>query len=317
MNIDPVKHSGAALVSVIVVMLILSALLMSASKILNNRLNLADESINALEQRVAITSHVNNMGYIISTQRLTLVGVSKGTAPRGAETYDVGWKYQIIGDEVRADGTKQKLELSTISYALQDESGLIALNTSDNFWKSRWLEALDVTGIEQRKLLDALADYSDPDDRSLPAGAESAEYKANNLPPPTNYLLQTCTELYSVFQWQAFIQQHTSVLDQCSLIRGALLNVNAVPEPLLALLWPRSSESIMNARASGNWFDSQTSVSSIVPELAKIQEGYISFVPSNRFKLTYYKNGSPIVSLYLVRGRGGMKPVSFYSAPVL
>lgn len=317
MNTNPKKHSGAALVSVIVVMLILSALLMSASNILNSRLNLADESLNALEQRVAITSHINYMGYILSTQRDTLAGISEGTNPRGAERVDVDWKYQIIGDEIRADGFHNKLEVETLTYSLQDVNGLIAINTNNNFWKSRWLDALDVSGIDQRKMLDALADYSDPDDRNLPAGAESADYEASNLTPPTNYLLQTCTELYSVIRWQAFVEQNNSILEQCSLGRRPVLNINAVPEPLLILLWPRYSESIMNARASGSWFSNQYTASSLVPEFAKIQDDFISFIPSNRFKLSYYKNNTPIVSLYLERGSGAERPVSFYSAPAL
>ena len=243
--------------------------------------------------------------------------LKKKTEPRGKERVDVDWKYQIIGDEIRADGIKQKLELPTMSYALQDVNGLIALNTNNNFWKIRWLDALGVSGIDQRKMLDALADYSDPDDRNLPAGAESSDYESHDLTLPTNYLLQTCTELYSVIRWQTFIEQNTNILEHCSLGRRPVLNLNTAPEQLLTLLWPRYSESIMNARASGNWFSNQYTASAIVPELGKLQDDFISFILSNRFKLTYYKNDIPIMTLYLERGSGAEKPVSFYSAPVL
>ena len=309
-------QQGAALVSVIVVMLIITALLVTANSILNARLELARQSQQALKDEIAIVSHLSNISYIVATQRSTRVGISQGVSSRGAERTGVDWKYQVIGDELRVDGKEIKIKgINGYSYTFQDEKGLIPVNASNNFWKKRWLDAYNITGLEQNKLLDSLTDYSDADDWKSPAGAEASDYLSNDMPAPTNYLLQTCTELYSVIHWRLLLDTYPETLEQCSLSRRPSVNINAIPERLLELLWPQAAESIVRGRERGRWYANQFEAAASVAEIQTIQDDFVAFNPSNRLIITYYKNKKPFKKLLIERGNGVLAPVTLESLP--
>ena len=103
------RQNGAALVTVIVVLLILTSLLMAATRIIETRLDLAAQAKAAFQEEVNIVSHMNNIGYLVATQRSTRVGISQGTSEKGAMRSGVDWMHQVIGDELRVDGTYSKI----------------------------------------------------------------------------------------------------------------------------------------------------------------------------------------------------------------
>lgn len=311
------RQNGAALVIVIVVLLILTSLLVAATRIIETRLDLAAQAKAAFQEEVNIVSHMNNIGYLVATQRLTRVGISQGTSEKGAMRSGVDWMHQVIGDELRVDGTYSKINnTSQVLYSLQDEQGLIPVNTSNNFWKERWLMAYGINGIEQRKLLDALIDYSDADNRKEPAGAELNEYDSSKMLPPTNYLLQTCTELNNVMNWESLLKVYPSMLTQCSLSRRPSININAMPENLLRLLWPSEADSVLRSRENGRWFANQFSAAASIRDLGPVQDDFVSFNPSNRFILIYSLKGEIKKRVTLMRGDGILPPLIREKLPI-
>lgn len=311
------SQTGAALVAVIVVLLILTSLLVAATRIIETRLDLAAQAKASFEEEVNIVSHINNIAYLVATQRSTRVGISRGTSEKGAMRAGVDWMHQVIGDEIRVDGFEEKINrTSQVTFSLQDEQGLIPVNTPNNFWKARWLTALNINGIEQRKLLDALIDYSDADNRKNPAGAERAEYESNDLPLPTNYLLQTCTELNNVIYWQALMESHPEILKQCSLSRRPSVNINAVPEELLRLLWPNEADSVVRSRENGKWFANQFGAAVSISEIGTFQDDFVNFNSGSRFILTYKIAGKVKKRHMLTRGEGILPPVVRENLPI-
>ena len=311
------SQTGAALVAVIVVLLILTSLLVAATRIIETRLDLAAQAKASFEEEVNIVSHVNNIAYLVATQRSTRVGISRGTSEKGAMRSGVDWMHQVIGDEIRVDGFEEKINrTSQVTFSLQDEQGLIPVNTSNNFWKERWLDAFNINGIDKRRLLDSLIDYSDADDRKQPAGAEQAEYESNDLPPPTNYLLQTCTELNNVIYWRTLLENYPEMLGQCSLSRRPSVNINAVPEELLRLLWPNDAESVISARNNQRWFANQYSAAVSIREIGTFQDDFVNFNSGSRFILTYKITGKIEKRYMLTRGEGILPPVVRENLPI-
>jgi len=85
--------------------------------------------------------------------------------------------------------------------AYRDASGLVRLNRSAESVLLPVLEAAGATRPEARKLVSTLLDYIDPDDNRRLNGAESLNYRTQNLPPPTNAPLRSYAELGHVMGW--------------------------------------------------------------------------------------------------------------------
>ena len=86
---------------------------------------------------------------------------------------------------------------------LQDQLGLIGLNSvlGDNL--RRLLVSCGAAEREVDALVDALLDYNDSDSLKRLNGGESFEYAAHALPPPRNQLLVSRAELWQVLGWPA------------------------------------------------------------------------------------------------------------------
>ena len=79
-----------------------------------------------------------------------------------------------------------------------DAGGLINLNTADSELLGTLLAVVDVDPQDRERLADAIQDWRDPDDRPLPRGAESAEYRAAGRPGPKNAPFESVEELGQV-----------------------------------------------------------------------------------------------------------------------
>lgn len=82
--------------------------------------------------------------------------------------------------------------------SLQDESGLINLNTLPAAAIPRLITLLAVPDAEADRLAARMADYIDIDDSVRAGGAERLEYRRADLPPPPNGALRSRSELLGV-----------------------------------------------------------------------------------------------------------------------
>jgi general secretion pathway protein K len=103
---------------------------------------------------------------------------------------DAGVQRAILGlldpDDARAwrtDGTPYEFSLGegTIRVTLQDEAGKIDLNYAPDEILLGLFEAAGLSAGDAVRLVDAVADFRDPDNQRRPAGAEDADYMASGL----------------------------------------------------------------------------------------------------------------------------------------
>ena len=267
------RSRGAVLLAVLILMMMLSFMLLSLSSVLESRLAIAQSSSQLLKDKATAYAKLQELTYLIGTQRITRAGVSRGVNAAGLNRRDGQWMSVISGDEVRYDGFLYK-GAGGLVYSLQNEAGLIPVNNPNQTWLKRWLSAQGNDLSATNRLADTLYDYADADNWKRPAGAEVTDYTDANLAAPSNFLLQSCPELHAVLGWSELIKRRPEVLSQCSLSRLSYLNINAVPVSLWQKLWPDSSQQLMQMRLEGNWFTYPEDVFSIEPAMIGMPEVY-------------------------------------------
>jgi len=290
---SPIKmQTGAVLLAVLIVTVILSLLIAGASVMLDKRMTLAISSKALLAQKMLAESVRSEITYLLATQRITRAGVSQGINPEGAIRTDGLWVSYYTGDELRVDGYKYQRdnEHASIRFSIQAQNGLIPVNSAGQFWLKTWLISIGVDSFDATKFTDTLADYADEDDWTRPLGAESRSYIAQGLPAPSNFLLQHCGELQNIIRWRDSIDITQALTDVCSLRRNAGLNINAIPSPLLRQLWPQDAQRIIAARDKGEWLLNSQVAAMTIHELAALQDAYMMFTPGSKFTLNLIIN---------------------------
>jgi general secretion pathway protein K len=302
------KQSGAALLAVLIVAVVMVVLLGVATNTMQSRLLLAQQSKQKLQDQAQVYSKANQLIYLLATQRITAAGISQGINPQGLLRNKEGfWALPIIGDELRGDG-EVTTEESGLRYSIQNEAGLIPINSSGQYWLKRWLQKVGYSVSEQSSFGDTLADYADPDNWRRPGGAEIADYKKRLSPQPANFLLQSCSELWKVNLWAAMLEQHPEMLSVCSLGRSAVLNLNVVPITLWQRYWPNSAAKITNQRLQGIWLQNAEDVLGIEPAFLNERDEYYTTLGGRYFRLKLSLNGA-VKRFRVERGGRGLPPI--------
>jgi general secretion pathway protein K len=301
------NNTGAALIAVLMIAVVMVVLMGTVSRLMDSRLQLAVASKQLFTGKTEVYAKRSELTYLLATQRLTAAGISQGINPQGTSTDKEGdWVLPIIGDELRADG-EPVIEKNDLRYSIQNESGLIPINTTSQYWLKNWLKKLGYSAAEQAHFVDTLADYVDPDDWRRPAGAEKAEYQDSRLNPPTNFLLQSCSELWKLISWQNMLVQHPQLLTLCNLNRFNILNINATPIQLWKIYWPNSVEKIVSQRLQGKWLLYKKDLLATEPNLLNEIEDYYSTLGGNQFQIEVSSKNS-VSRLRIERGIGLQPP---------
>lgn len=148
---------------------------------------------------------------------------------------------------------------ATVTVRLRDECGLFPLNVTDSRRLAELFEDLGVTAARAASLADALADWTDADDRMRPEGAEAAAYGVPGM--PANRPLRSFSELRLVKGFAEIFfdeagrpnESGRELAAVCSLRAPAgKPNVNTAPAAVLRLLALRTGadpEAILAFRA--------------------------------------------------------------------
>ena len=231
--------------AVLVVSVILAVLMGYATSRMQQRLALAEDAKEVLHELAKVNAKLNELTYLLGTQRITAAGVSKGSNKVGLAREGGRWLQPLSGDELRADG--YVYEVSGVKFSIQNEAGLISVNTPTQYWLKRWLSEHGYGVSEQNRLTATLADYADADNWRRPGGKEVSDEGIGN------YLLQSCDELWRIEAWAALLEKHPYFLDHCSLSRLSKININALPDGLWRVLWPETAVKVAEARSSEQW----------------------------------------------------------------
>ncbi|WP_416305713.1 general secretion pathway protein GspK [Neptunicella sp. SCSIO 80796] len=307
------KNQGAALIAVLIISIVLVVLMGVTSKLMDSRLQLAQQSRQMFRDQAAVYAKANELTYLLSTQRMTVAGISQGTAKANMERNDDGlFIHPVVGDELRVDGYQYRSDSAGVEYSIQNENGLIPVNTSTQYWIRRWLKGQGYNIVEQAKLADILADYADADDWRRPGGAEKNEYAAQKQSAPANFLLQSCTELQQLVGWQEVLKLHPEFMRYCSLRRSAGVNINAIPVSLWQAIWPQSAAQLAKLREKNGWFIRASEVNLVEPTFINEIEEMYSPLGGYTFDISVQKNavaltkrisiGSNLIPPFVLRG---------------
>lgn len=231
---------GFALLAVLVMLVVLTIIASSVALMSERAVDEARQRIERAEfERDAFSTRETVM-YLLSTQRMTIGGLtvdgqmrtaSGELRPFTAEDLEQGLSPLPVGNELRLDGTAYR-GLGRTRFALQDGRGLLSPNWSPWFVRRQFAEA---QGAEPRRWPDLEAlrlDYQDADELLRINGAERREYVRRGLAPPANRPITTPLELRRMDGWGPLVAD----LDDAELMRtmtvtwDVYVNVNTAPE---------------------------------------------------------------------------------------
>ncbi|MCX2865117.1 type II secretion system protein GspK [Paucibacter sp. PLA-PC-4] len=138
------------------------------------------------------------------------------------------------------DGRRLRTEEGAI-VRVQDERGLLSLNTLDRDGLGNVLISLGARADQLSSLMDVLEDYADSDSLRRLNGAEAQDYSALGLPPPRNDWLLSVDELGRMPIWQSEPALRSKLLPWVGVRRDKLFNPNTAPLELLKSIWPKVS----------------------------------------------------------------------------
>jgi general secretion pathway protein K len=294
-------NRGAALLAVLVVAVVMVILMGIASNLLESRLTLAQDSKQAFKDDTAVYAKRSELIYLLATQHKTIAGVSQGTQTLENMLNEEGFLgMSPIGDELRTDGYIY-VEESEMSFSIQNESGLIPFNSSNQLWLKNILKNLGYSRADSARYGDSLADYADADNLRRPAGAEARSDAENTGYFPANFLLQSCNELWLVAGWHTLLDNSPELLQNCSLRREGRMNLNSMPLKLWGSIWPNSVAKIQSLRDNNQWLMMTNEVIKLEPSLLTVQDDFIGFNNGNRFIIGVKLNKSFLNTLVVIQ----------------
>lgn len=300
----PLKHrrqSGFVLVLALwaaVIVLLLAGML---DRHVDARLEQARLIRLRIQDELDMLSTRNTLLYLLGTQRNTRAGLTTTAAGEADPDSDQGaLRIDPIGGEIALDASPYR-GLGEVRFSLQDESGLIALNSESQVDLQRVLQVFDADEVKTSRLLDALADYRDSNSLSRLNGAEAAEYAGLAEPPPANMPLRSAAEITRVLGWREWLLTHPGfqVHEWFSTLRVAAFNPNVMPETLLAHLPGMNADKAARVVALRREepfralpdFDMRTDI-----ELAWAEDQY-RFFPSDTLQLRTWRKGASHANL--------------------
>ncbi len=192
---------------------------------------LKDRVQTELDMRATLVS----LRYLLATRRFTYAGVTVLPEDQGLFVTAEGVAdVSPLGNELRLDGRLYRGLGSTV-FTLQDQAGLLGLNTplSESFFTELLREK--VSTQKARELSASLEDYIDENTERRFNGAEAGAYRRAGRPAPTNWFLRSHLELRDVLGWEQFLEQN-DWYEYVANTHANVLNVNTAPLPLLSLL---------------------------------------------------------------------------------
>jgi hypothetical protein len=203
------------------------------------------------------------------------------------------------------DGRRYRLGAG-LSLTVQDERGLVGINTMDERLLAKFLTSIGLPAEQQARAIDTVLDYMDPDDLRRLNGAEASDYKRGNLPPPANDYLRTREQLRDVIGWRDIFENlakaegvspgiQARFLDLFSTARHFGLNLNSASGQVLATV-----QGLDPARIPALLDQRRASAFNSLAQLGPYSNGpldaeYLGLVGANELRITVLKEGLPFL----------------------
>lgn len=304
-NPSPLKQQGFILAAVLWVLAIMLVAVGIFHAYVQRKLEIGLQAKAHIQQRLDQVSTEQTLLYILATSRLTLAGTTFKALTQ-EQIQDENFSYtSAVGDELWMDGTVYQ-GLGSSEFYVQDNSGLISINASDQSGLSSFLDRFETDPATKTRLLSALQDYIDADDLISLSGAEKLDYAARGMPAPTNDYLRTSPELSRVMGWNEWLIAHPDfdVQNWLSVGRFSVMNLNTMPKTLLMRylgLNEQLTDQLIVERKT-NPFRSVEDFVLRTNLLLTLDEERYRFLPGNEMRLKIWNKGGSqarLISLQL------------------
>lgn len=252
------RDRGFVLVLVLAMLVVLGLLAGTIAAVTGRLAEQAQQRAQLTRDAVDIASTRATLVYLLSTQRMTVGGLTvdnlvsfgeDGVRPMESEA-DLE-SILPVGTEIRLDGRVYK-GFGDIRFALQDDYGLFGVN-----WNPHWrLERLLAQGgparpVPAEALINRLFDYQDRDGLYRLNSMEADGYRKAGMAPPTNLPLATPMEVMRVMGWKQALSFLTpaEISDTITVEPVAVVNVNTAPSRVLQVLEGVDEEKVARAIA--------------------------------------------------------------------
>lgn len=198
------------------------------------------------EQLVAAETICARLAFLLATGEL------------GPRSVRVGAREEILLDGT-AYGVEALLQTGSIRVAIQDEAGLLNLNTTDETAVAHLLEGLGVARGGSGALAASLGDFVDEDEEVRINGAERGAYLALGLTPAPNHPLTSRWQAFDVLGWRAVFSGEARMRFwslTTSAAPDTAININTAPAPVLeAVFGARPAAALVARRRAGAIID--------------------------------------------------------------
>lgn len=214
------KQQGFVLVATLWILAILAIGASHFAQRVERAINLAQQNQASVQTLIDMGDSRAEILFRLATTPMSIHGL--GPTPHSAVALD-DTPYQASGDVI---------------IRLQDNRGLLNLNSTGDERLYRLFSLLGVPSDRHGRLIDTLRDYTDFDNLKRLNGAEREEYERLGPPPPANQLLITPNETRRIIGWSDVeaLWKNDALSRLCTTGTATGLNPNTASWEVLATL---------------------------------------------------------------------------------
>ena len=238
-------QGGFVLVLVLAMLVVLGLLAGTIAAVTGRLAEQAQQRAQSTRDAVDIASTRATVLYLLSTQRMTVGGLTVDNLVSFGEDGVRVIQSRTDLDSSLPTGTEIVLDnrpyrgIGDARFSLQDDYGLLGVN-----WNPHWrLERFLAQGghprpVPAEALINRLFDYQDRDNLYRLNSMEADGYRKLGMSPPTNLPLATPMQVLQVAGWEQALSFLTpaEISDNITVEAVAVVNVNTAPERVLRIL---------------------------------------------------------------------------------
>ena len=255
----------------------------------------ADRAKRMLQSELDRRSTEATLLYLLSTNRMDHRNLVLEAEQRFATDDEI---LKGGGDATLSLASDPYRGLGDVAFSLQDETGLVSINTPSEPLLARALESLGVPPNTAAGLMPRIRDYIDEDRILTLDGAEDFDYARADRPPPANWRLATAMELNRVLGAEGILdraqwQRLRAMTTPRSL---AAVNFNTMPPEVAAALLETDVEDLAEFLAvrESESLSRLDRIRDLTGQYAELDSGLIATMPSVFLRMTtWWRHGGP------------------------
>lgn len=230
-SVPPPHQGGFVLIAVLGLIAVISLVAAFIGSYAEGRLQQAVELRNSWQQQLDQQATLATLLHLVATRPRGNQGFEL-TSANDPERTSVN-TLVVLDGQLAADGRAYR-GIGTIDFAIQDEGPLLSVLDADPVRWQPLLTRFGLTTAQVDRVVDLVNDYTDQDDLSRLNGANDAQYLARGLTLPRHRFMVGPGELNNLLDAPAWQNWLPDLMPLVTARSGMLLNLNTMPESLLA-----------------------------------------------------------------------------------